>query len=229
MPYYNEQLKASYILPKIKDYINSLSDDNKENIYSLFKYNSNFEIITNFKLKSLPISNKLRVLSLVAQNIVQRGKPTIAPVMFNKFDNDSSITLNGVLRSLIIYDSQYVFDKNKRYYQKTDSGYLELADLNRIERSFLSDKLNNRIAQHVEIQKPLSNIVKYPNTDAKQYNNYTSYCLGEAIDKIINKVKEQRVDFAIQLPRLNQSLLIVLVHFLLYKQVSTVPTLNETL
>lgn len=206
MPYYNEQLKASYILPKIKDYINSLSDDNKENIYSLFKYNSNFEIITNFKLKSLPISNKLRVLSLVAQNIVQRGKPTIAPVMFNKFDNDSSITLNGVLRSLIIYDSQYVFDKNKRYYQKTDSGYLELADLNRIERSFLSDKLNSRIAQHVEIQKPLSNIVKYPNTDAKQYNNYTSYCLGEAIDKIISKVKEQRVDFAIQLPRLNQSL-----------------------
>jgi hypothetical protein len=79
MPFYEKQFKAAYILAETKNYIDTLKQDEQEDLYNLFKYNANFELISNFKLNSLGMSNKVRMISCVAQNIILRGCPTLAP------------------------------------------------------------------------------------------------------------------------------------------------------
>lgn len=202
MTFYNKQLKASYIPYKLQEFINTLNFEDKHEILKYFSYVSNFELISNFKLNSLPENNKIRILSLIAQNIVRRGFPTLAPNILDKAisSNMSDINFNLLKESLILYDKNYAFKSNRRYYQKTLSNTLEISNLNLTELEFITEKLPSKIAQHIEFQKPFETIVMHPNTNAKNYQNYTSFCLGVTLNKILEQVSNQRIDFCLQIP-----------------------------
>ena len=202
MTFYNKQLKASYIPYKLQTFITTLNAEDKDEILKYFAYISNFELISNFKLNSLPENNKIRVFSLIAQNIVQRGFPTLAPNILDKeISSDfSDINYDLLKESLILYDKNYIFNPNRRYYQKTLSNTLDVSNLNSVELEFITKKLPNKIAQHIEFQKPLETIIMHPNTNAKKYQNYTSFCLGVTLNKILEQVSNQRIDFCLQLP-----------------------------
>lgn len=202
MTFYNKQLKASYIPYKLQEFITTLNSEDKDNILKYFSYVSNFELISNFKLNPLPENNKIRILSLIAQNIIKRGFPTLAPNILDKeiSSNFSNINYDLLKESLILYDKNYIFNPNRRYYQKTLSNTLEVSNLNSVELEFITKKLPNKIAQHIEFQKPLETIVMHPNTNAKKYQNYTSFCLGVTLNKILEQVSNQRIDFCLQLP-----------------------------
>lgn len=202
MTFYNKQLKASYIPYKLQEFITTLNSEDKDNILKYFSYISNFELISNFKLNPLPENNKIRILSLIAQNIIKRGFPTLAPNILDKeiSSNFSNINYDLLKESLILYDKNYIFNPNRRYYQKTLSNTLEVSNLNSVELEFITKKLPNKIAQHIEFQKPLETIVMHPNTNAKKYQNYTSFCLGVTLNKILEQVSNQRIDFCLQLP-----------------------------
>ena len=79
---YVEQMKASYILKEVKKYIDTeLTEEERKQIYSIYDYDSYFDVVSNFRLseelKGTP--EYVKNLAKVAQNIVQRGFPTLAP------------------------------------------------------------------------------------------------------------------------------------------------------
>lgn len=105
MTFYNKQLKASYIPYKLQEFINTLNFEDKHEILKYFSYVSNFELTSNFKLNSLPENNKIRILSLIAQNIVRRGFPTLAPNILDiEYINHKHIYKNQKIykRSIIL-------------------------------------------------------------------------------------------------------------------------------
>lgn len=206
MAFYDYQMSAGYILSQIHHIIEGFPDIQKGNIERLYKYAGLFECVTNFKTKGLGEGSRVRLLAMVAQNIVQRGVPTRAPrIIEKKFDNiRESVNYLNIARSLLMYDETYTFKKNRRYYQKNYNGTLTAGEVNNTEVDFLtmiaSDSTFSPLAQFMEMQKPFEHIILYPNTEASHYTNYTRYCLDMTKEQILQHVREQRLDFSIELP-----------------------------
>lgn len=207
MAFYDYQMSAGYILPQVRHVIEGLPANLKSNIERLYKYAGLFECVTNFKVKGLGEGSRIRLLAMVAQNIVQRGIPTRAPrILENHFDNaHESITYQNIARSLLMYDETYTFKKDRRYYQKNYNGTLTAGEVNNTEVGFLTmiaaDLVLSPLAQFMEMQKPFEHIILYPNTEASHYTNYTRYCLDMTKEQILQHVREQRLDFSIELPK----------------------------
>lgn len=89
---YAKQMKASFIRNDVKKYIeNYFFEEDKQNVYNLFDYNSYFDVVSNFVIeKSVNgVPEFAKNLTKVAQNIVQRGFPTRAPKILEAINYDS--------------------------------------------------------------------------------------------------------------------------------------------
>ncbi|MDY3874310.1 MAG: hypothetical protein SO083_03965 [Megamonas funiformis] len=131
MTFYNKQLKASYIPYKLQEFINTLNFEDKHEILKYFSYVSNFELTSNFKLNSLPENNKIRILSLIAQNIVRRGFPTLAPNILDKTisSNMSDINFDLLKESLIGFKEVLsIIDEHSKNLQPTFDKYVDTAN-----------------------------------------------------------------------------------------------------
>lgn len=201
MALYCKQLKAAYITEEIHKIIEKFPEKDREEIRELYKYDSCFEMVTNFKPGERGENSRELAICMVARNIVERGFPTLAPKLMRQ-EVHPGITADGIKRALVIYDKDYVFSDWKRYYYKTPGGELELVDDNEGEISLLM-AADSFKAQHFERQKPLEHIISHPGTPMEQYKSYVRYCLSKSLDRLLKQYAGQRVDFAVMLPRLS--------------------------
>lgn len=198
-------MKASFIRKDVKKYIDNLPEKERERIYNLFEYDSYFDIVSNFdvseEIEGTPEFAKN--IAKVAQNIIQRGFPTFAPKFLENVRLDfSEINEERIRESLVLYDKNFRYQNAYNYMEKTREGSIKKANVNNTEIALISS-IDSRIAQFIELQKPLEDVIEYPNTDIKKYENYTRFVLNFSKDKIKKKFSEQRLDFALQLPNDN--------------------------
>lgn len=200
---YAKQMKASFIRNDVKKYIeNYFFEEDKQNVYNLFDYNSYFDVVSNFVIeKSVNgVPEFAKNLTKVAQNIVQRGFPTRAPKILEAINYDSmDLDESGIKKSLIIYDENFHYTASYAYMEKTADGIVKKAQINNTEVALLSS-VDSHVAQFIEIQKPLEDLISYPNTDIKKYEDYARYALNYSKKIIENKFSGQRLDFTLQLP-----------------------------
>lgn len=200
---YAEQMKASFIRRDVKEYINNnLSEEERKRIYDLFEYDSYFDMVSNF-IVSKDTGNApefIKNIAKVAQNIIQRGFPTSTPKFLDNAKLDfSEIDEKKIRESLILYDRNFTYKNAYNYMEKTADGIIKKANVNNTEIALISS-MNPRLAQFVEMQKPLEDVIEYPNTDIKKYENYTRFVLNFSKQQIKDTFSNQRLDFALQLP-----------------------------
>ena len=131
MQYFVKQLKAAYILSTVKNYIEKLPVDIRKKINTLFDYDSYFELVSNFEIRDINNEDLKTNLCKVANNIITRGFPTIAPLIISEKFKDVVITNKDILNQLIIFDPKYVFKNSYKYcYYKNNECVLKLAELN---------------------------------------------------------------------------------------------------
>lgn len=211
MAFYSKQLHAAYISDQILQKLETFSDGQKANIKRMYKYAGTYECILNFSLKELGQNSRVRLLAMVAQNIVQRGIPTFAPKIIEDAlpEETREITYENLAKSLMFLDDEYRFDFSRRYYQKNYNGTVTSGEVNNTEIGFLTkiseDENLGFLSQLMEPQKPFEHIIIDPNTEARNYTNYTRYCLDLTKEQILQAVKDQRLDFSLELPRLSQN------------------------
>ena len=202
MELYNTQLKASYILELVNKFISDLEDKKTaKQIWDLYEYCSYFELVTNFKLTK-KVSNQSRVLiGLVAENIVQRGFPALAPSIIEELNlcDGKVVTVKNILNSLVIYDKDIDQNQFLSFYGKTTAGTIERVDPSDRELDFLH-LVDPFIFQHLELQKPVEHLIEFPNTDASKYSYHTNYCLNMAKEEVLDYFKEQLLDFSLIIP-----------------------------
>ena len=212
MAYYFKQLKASYIPKKVFDYLNSLSSVEIDSINNLYDFNSVFEMVTSFELKPLSKTNLLRLLSLVAQNIVKRGIPTLSPQILEETlpINSEELEVNDILGALRIYDKGYTFLSNRKYYQKNPDNTLTKAQLSVNELDFLTRTLHPLFAQYLEINKPIELVLNGASATQNELNDYTFFVINKLKSDLLLKLKGLRVNFALNLPIFNKQLKVAL-------------------
>ena len=200
---YVEQMKASYILKEVKKYIdNELTEEERKRIYSIYDYDSYFDVVSNFRLseelKGTP--EYVKNLAKVAQNIVQRGFPTLAPdVLENLGYEYNDLSEKAIRESLVIYDKDFNYSLDYNYMEKNNRGEVRKAQINNTEVALLSS-CNSIASQFMEMQKPVEEVIDYPNTDIKKYEDYARYTMKYSKDKIKDLYVDQRFDFTMTLP-----------------------------
>ena len=168
---YVEQMKASYILKEVKKYIDTeLTEEERKRIYSIYDYDSYFDVVSNFRLseelKGTP--EYVKNLAKVAQNIVQRGFPTFAPDVLENFGYEcNGLSEKGIRESLVIYDKDFHYSLDYNYMEKNNRGEVRKAQVNNTEVGLLSS-CNVIASQYMEMQKPVEEVIDYPNTDMKR-------------------------------------------------------------
>ena len=115
----------------------------------------------------------------------------------------NEITPDRVMSSLIVYDPNYRFSLSQRYYQKNSDGSVTPAEINNSECKFLY-RLDSITAQHMEVQRALETIIECPNTDIEKYNDYARFCIDKGEKDLLNHFSEQRLDFSLIIPAINQ-------------------------
>ena len=200
MQYFVKQLKAAYILSTVKNYIEKLPVDIRKKINTLFDYDSYFELVSNFEIRDINNEDLKTNLCKVANNIITRGFPTIAPLIISEKFKDVVITNKDILNQLIIFDPKYVFKNSYKYcYYKNNECELKLAELNDKEIKFLS-AIPSCIAQHLEYNKSIESVIFWPNTRTENYSDYTNFCLDQIPLEIITKFKNQKINYSSTLP-----------------------------
>ena len=200
---YVEQMKASYILKEVKKYIDTeLTEEERKRIYSIYDYDSYFDVVSNFRLseelKGTP--EYVKNLAKVAQNIVQRGFPTFAPDVLENFGYEcNGLSEKGIRESLVIYDKDFHYSLDYNYMEKNNRGEVRKAQVNNTEVGLLSS-CDVITSQYMEMQKPVEEVIDYPNTDMKRSEDYTRYILKYTKDRLKNLYADQRFDFTMTLP-----------------------------
>lgn len=199
-----KQFKAAYILKDIKDYIDSLeiTKEERKRIYDIYDYVSYFDVVSNFNIEeeNKGTADYVKNIAKVAQNIVQRGFPTLAPHILEEAGYSlDNLDEQSIRESLIIYDRDFRFVQKFNYLEKGDNNEIKKAQINNTEVELISSvaQLN---AQFMELQKSVEEVINYPNTDIKKYEEYARYFMNYAKPKIINSFAGQRFDFTMILP-----------------------------
>lgn len=201
MKYYLYQSKAAFIPKDISDKIKEFSEAAQEKINTLYEYDSYYDIIANFKAGRVKENNRNSNLNLlkVAKNIVQRGFPAFAPVGSFQDISIDEITAENVISSLNLFDPDYKFNPKYTLYQKSVSGEFVPAETNDTEIQYLTG-LPSMLFQFMEPQKPLEEVIEFPNTDMQYFVSNPHACFANTISKIKNKFNDQRLDFSLVLP-----------------------------
>ena len=206
MPFYSKQFHAAYELDWVKKVIEEHGGE-AQRVKNLYSHAGTFELISNYIPKGLGDNSRVRLLSLVAQNIVQRGIPTLAPRIVEELLPEENISIHDIKKSLINIRDNFAVDVKRDCYQKNYDGTVTKGETNHTEMIFwqriAEDEELSALAQYMEPQKPLEHVVKFPNTEAKKYSNYTRYCLDASMPQVLELVSEQRLDYAIELPNLD--------------------------
>ena len=206
MPFYSKQCHAAYELGWVKKVIEG-DEAEAQRIKNLYGHAGTFEVISNYLPKGLGEGSRVRLLALVGQNIVQRGIPTLAPRIVEELLPEEEISIQDIEKSLVNVRDGFAVDMRQGFYQKNYDGTLTKAENNNTEVRFWQKIAGDRelapMAQFMEPQKPLEHVVRFPNTEAKRYSNYTRYCLDISMKQVLELVAEQRLDYGIELPRLD--------------------------
>ena len=167
------QFKAAYILKDVKNYIDGkeVSKEERKRLYDIFDFASYFDVVSNFNMdeeaKGAP--EYAKNIAKVAQNIVQRGFPTLAPFILEEIGYSlEGLDERCIRESLIIHEPKFRFIQKFNYLEKTDNGEVKKAQINNTEVELISS-VSPLAAQLMEMQKPVEEVINYPNTDIKRY------------------------------------------------------------
>ena len=198
------QFKAAYILKDVKNYIDGkeVSKEERKRLYDIFDFASYFDVVSNFNMdeeaKGAP--EYAKNIAKVAQNIVQRGFPTLAPFILEEIGYSlEGLDERCIRESLIIHEPKFRFIQKFNYLEKTDNGEVKKAQINNTEVELISS-VSPLAAQLMEMQKPVEEVINYPNTDIKRYEDYARYFMNYAKAKIVSSFYGQRFDFTMTLP-----------------------------
>lgn len=209
--FYTQQLQAVYVHSRVRDYIDTLPDDEKEQVLSIYRYIAPFELITNFRLedKKQSRTSVVEQICMTAKNVVQRGMPTIAPSLLDDVCNDTeTINYSDLLKSLFSMEKDYVPNTNRKVYtvkyaNSDDGVYRRLASFEMFESQYNNLQKLGTAAQFVEINKPVEDIVYAPNTDESHLSNYASFCLDEGREALLKELRGDTIDLALVMPKLS--------------------------